>query len=229
MPRSSSPERIHWGRPVGSPGLALSGPRAPEMTEGVARVIDSGFVEVRSLVDQALSGDETAMKTLVQRYERIVFGFCVRILRHYQDAEDVAQETMIRMLKSLHRWDRERRFEPWLMAIAANRCRTLLAKRAKRGPHFSLADRDVPSRASRFDQLAWKEEIDQVLDTLRPQYRSALLLFHSHHLSYAEIAEALDVPIGTVRIWIHRARKEIWDWFASRDMIEECGHAVRRV
>ena len=189
-------------------------------------MIDVGFVEVRTLVGRCLSGDESAMKALVGRYERVVFGFCLRILRHRQDAEDVAQETMVRMLRSLARWDGKRRFEPWLMAIAANRCRTLLAKRARRGPHFSLSDRDVPAHSRTFDRLAWKEEIDLALESLRPEYRSALLLFHSHQLSYAEIADALDVPIGTVRIWIHRARKELWDWFASRDLIEECGHAV---
>lgn len=183
-------------------------------------------IEIRELVKRSLAGDDVATRMLVQRYQDRVFGFCLKILRHRQDAEDAAQETLVRMIRSLRRWDSSRRFEPWLLAIAANRCKTLLARRAKRGKIWPL--RDVAcQRTGRTDEsVAWREEIALGLAQLRPEYRMALVLFHSNELSYAEIAEVLDCPIGTVRVWIHRARRQLWEWLARREMLEKVSHAV---
>ena len=182
-------------------------------------------IEVRQLVRRCLRGDDEATRALVRRYQDRVFGFCLKILRHRQDAEDAAQETLLRMVRSLHRWDDRRRFEPWLLAIAANRCRTLMARRAKRGATWPL--RDVPCAGTRAEEVdAWHEEIALGLEQLRPEYRMALVLFHTNELTYQEIADVLECPIGTVRVWIHRARKQLWEWLASREMLERVSHAV---
>ena len=69
---------------------------------------------------------------LVERFERQVFALCYRMLGQREDAEDVAQESLVRALRSLRNWDSSRDFVPWLLAIAGNRCRTLLAARARR-------------------------------------------------------------------------------------------------
>ena len=74
------------------------------------------------------------MIELVDQYRSRVFGLCYRMLGQRQDAEDMTQETFIRALKSLSRWDPERDFEPWLLAIAGNRCRTALATRRRKPP-----------------------------------------------------------------------------------------------
>lgn len=89
----------------------------------------------RKLVRRCLEGDQLAMRALVERYQGQVFGLCYRMLGNRQDAEDATQETFIRVLHSLRRWDSSRAFEPWLLAIAGNRCRTALAAR-KRRPHW---------------------------------------------------------------------------------------------
>src|ERR687898_466643 len=88
--------------------------------------------ELRSLVGQCLAGSQSAMLTLVERFRGQVFGLCYRMLGQRQDAEDAAQETFVRVLKNLHRWDQGRDFEPWLFAIAGNRCRTALAARRRK-------------------------------------------------------------------------------------------------
>src|SRR5438132_14091434 len=80
--------------------------------------------EVRALVQRSLAGDQIAMLALVDRYQGQVFGLCHRMLGQRQDAEDMAQETFVRALRSLSQWDQEREFLPWLLAIAGNRCRT---------------------------------------------------------------------------------------------------------
>ena len=175
---------------------------------------------LRQLIRRCLDGEQAAMRELVDRFRNQVFGLCYRMLGHREDAEDVAQETFVRVLKSLHTWDPERAFEPWLLAIAGNRCRSALARRARRPLCYSI-DRPLPDRTpdlSAAKQLA--EEVHKALGTLRPEYRQAFVLFHEHELSYAEIAEAMDCPVGTVRTWIHRARRELIQCLVKREAIE---------
>ncbi len=176
--------------------------------------------DLRQLICRCLAGDQRAMLTLVDQFRGQVFGLCYRMLGHRQDAEDAAQETFARALKNLRSWDSEREFEPWLLAIAGNRCRTAISRRMRR-PQPRMLNEPVPSRAPDMQaarQLA--EEVDLALATLREQYREAFVLFHQHELSYAEIAEAMDCPIGTVRTWIHRARRELIQFLQAREVVE---------
>ncbi len=160
------------------------------------------------------------MLDLVNRFKGQVFGLCYRMLGHREDAEDAAQEAFARALRNLHSWDSEREFEPWLLAIAGNRCRTALSRRMRRPPPRSLNE-PVASRTP--DLQAAKqltEEVNLALSSLRDQYREAFILFHQHELSYAEIAEAMQCPIGTVRTWIHRARRELIRHLQAREVVE---------
>jgi RNA polymerase sigma-70 factor (ECF subfamily) len=143
------------------------------------------------------------------------------MLGQRQDAEDAAQETFVRVLKNLHRWDQERDILPWLLAIAGNRCRTALAARRRRPipePMVELVADDAPDRRPA-DHLA--EEVHLALADLRPEYSQAFLLFHDQELSYAEIAQAMDVPLGTIKTWVHRARRALIDHLRRRDAIPE--------
>lgn len=180
----------------------------------------SGSHDLITLVRQCLAGDERSMLALVERFQGQVFGLCFRMLGQRQDAEDAAQETFVRVLKNLHRWDPTRDFQPWLLTIAGNRCRTALATRRRR-PAGELneelvADNEPDHDAGR--QLA--EEVHLALSHLRLEYRQAFLLFHEQELSYAEIADALDVPLGTIKTWVHRARRELIDRLRQRGAIE---------
>lgn len=178
--------------------------------------------ELRPLVRQCLTGDQAAMLVLVERFRGQVFGLCYRMLGQRQDAEDAAQETFVRVLKNLHRWDEARDFQPWLLAIAGNRCRTALSSRKRRpvgGDALmdQVAD-DAPDVASA-QHLA--EEVHLALAGVRDEYRQAFVLFHEHELSYAEIAESMSVPLGTVKTWVHRARRELIDALRRRGAVPE--------
>lgn len=179
------------------------------------------------------------MGELVRRYQGQIFGLCFRMLGNRQDAEDMAQESFARALRSLHRWDNARQFEPWLLAIAGNRCRTLMATRRRR-PETSSLVADVASREG--DEHAARslsEEVSQGLMAVREEYRQAFLMFHQHEMTYLEIADALDCPLGTVKTWIYRARRELIEHLRSRGVVEdrtvggrtleETGHALRSV
>jgi len=185
--------------------------------------------DVRELVGRSLAGDQSAMAALVDQFRGQVFGLCYRMLGHRQDAEDMAQESFVRALRSLANFDTRREFTPWLLAIAGNRCRSLLSKRGRRAIATDELDKvaDPAPDGQAASNLA--EEIELALRELRPEYRQSFVLFHEQHMSYAEIAETLACPVGTVKTWVHRARRELADHMLRRGVVEELPNALRRV
>jgi RNA polymerase sigma-70 factor (ECF subfamily) len=175
--------------------------------------------EFQLLVRECLAGRQTAMRDLVGRFQSRVYGLCLRMLGHHQDAEDATQETFVRVLRNLHRWDPDREFEPWLLTIAGNRCRSRLTQRAKR-PSIPLLDYPI-SDATRQEQSRTQlaEELELALTDLRDDYRECFEMFHQKGMAYNEIAERLDIPLGTVKTWVHRARREIVDRLRTRGVL----------
>ena len=182
---------------------------------------DLRVLELRPLVQRCLAGDQHAMLALVERFRGQVFGLCYRMLGQRQDAEDAAQETFVRVLKNLHRWDPGRDFEPWLFAIAGNRCRTALAARKRRPTAEAVLDIIPDKEPDHRPAQPLAEEVQLALATLRDEYRQAFVLFHEQELSYADIATAMEVPLGTIKTWVHRARRELIDYLRKRGAIPE--------
>lgn len=184
---------------------------------------------VRALVARCLVGEEEAMAALVNQFAGQVFGLCYRMLGNRQDAEDVAQETFARVFRSLGQFDNGRDFRPWLLAIAGNRCRSLLATRRRLPQSSDLVDDLEDNTAQVHGIQALNEEVDLALGRLREEYRMAFLLFHHHELSYAEISALLRRPVGTVKTWIHRARQELARQLRVRGVVEETYHENRGI
>jgi RNA polymerase sigma-70 factor (ECF subfamily) len=175
--------------------------------------------EELQLIDRCLAGEQAAMTEFVERFRTPVFGLAYRMLGHRHDAEDVSQESFVRALRSLHQWDRSRAMLPWLLAIVGNRCRTLLASRRKRPTAGLAADQLADSRIEPQTQnLA--EEVSLGLAGLRVEYRQAFLLFHEQQLSYQEIAESMGKPVGTIKTWVHRGRRELVERLKARGVVE---------
>ncbi len=171
-----------------------------------------------ALVEALRSGDPQAPRLLVERFQGVVFGLCYRMMNHQQDAEDVAQETFVRALRSMARFDARRPIRPWLLGIAANRCRTALARRSRRptlAPAESVADRADP-RAAVADPDDLAGELERALSCLRPEYRLVFVLFHEQNLMYEEIAKVISRPVGTVKTWLHRARAQLAEDLSRR-------------
>jgi len=183
--------------------------------------------EFRELVVRCLAGNETAMVALVERFRGDVFGLCLRMLGHREDAEDATQETFVRVLRHLARWDQSREFRPWLLAIAGNRCRTLLSQRSQRPQPSDLVE-EVPDEGPDLQAARnLAEEVDLALAALREEYRQAFLLFHEQQLSYIEIAEVMACPVGTAKTWVHRARREMAQRLQRRGITGTVKHEVR--
>lgn len=175
--------------------------------------------ETTQLISNCLNGQPDAPAMLIQRFKSQVFGLCFRMLGQREDAEDATQETFIRVIQNLHRWDPDRRFEPWLFTIAGNRCRTKLQKR-NRQKEVQLGESiDVECQSRSGSGLM--EEIRIAVETLAKKHRQAFQLFHEDQQSYLEIADQMSVPVGTIKTWVHRARRQIVDQLRRRKTLEQ--------
>jgi RNA polymerase sigma-70 factor (ECF subfamily) len=168
-------------------------------------------MEDAPLVEAIRSGDPQAPRLLVERYQGLVFGLCFRMLHHRQDAEDATQETFVRALRAILGFDTARPIRPWLMEIAANRCRTAISIRSRRPrpAPIASAERQVDPRPAPGDAGELANELGLAVNRLRPEYRSVFLLYHEQNLSYEEISRSLERPVGTIKTWLHRARAEL--------------------
>jgi RNA polymerase sigma-70 factor (ECF subfamily) len=171
-----------------------------------ARYADRSMEDEARALERFLGGDEAAFEDLVTRYESKVRTLAYGILRDRGLAEDVAQETFLTAHQKARsfRGDSPASFRSWLFRIAVNRARDELRRKSRRGEvelDESEAGRDAP----------WDQRLDlsRAIAEIRPEHRTALILREVEGLSYAEIAEALGWPAGTVMTRIHRARLEL--------------------
>jgi RNA polymerase sigma-70 factor, ECF subfamily len=191
----------------------------------MAPVLELTNLPDADVVALAQQGRETAFRELIKRYERPVFALVFRMVRDRETAEDLAQETFIKVLNHIDRYRPEFKFSSWLFKIANNMAIDHLRKRhldtisMDGSPHAATADEVEASsfdvavhQESALDEMEAKElgsAIEQAIARLRPEYRSCILLRHVEGRSYEEIAATLDLPLGTVKTYIHRARHEL--------------------
>lgn len=180
----------------------------------------------RALVEALLSGDPDAPRLLIDRFQGVVHALCHRMMGHQHDAEDVAQETFLRALRGIAGFDPDRPIRPWLLGIAANRCRTALSKRVRRPTLTESPEDCVDPKAGLTDPDDLARELERALDLLRPEYRAVFSLFHEQNLAYEDIAQSLGRPVGTVKTWLHRARAELADHLSRRGV--QCGNDSSR-
>jgi RNA polymerase sigma-70 factor (ECF subfamily) len=174
----------------------------------------------RDLIERCLQGDASALRVLVIQYQNDVFTLCFRMLRHRQDAEDVTQETFLKMTRGLKTWDPSRPFRPWLLSIAMNCSRTWLAKRGKRAEPCEFTH-ELPDPRSHDDpegnELAVAVRV--AVDSLRDDYREVFLLYHETGQGYDEIAAIVNRPVGTIKTWLHRARHMILEQLTQSGLV----------
>jgi RNA polymerase sigma-70 factor (ECF subfamily) len=171
---------------------------------------------------EALRGAPDASEALVRRFERPVYNLIARLVQDPAMAEDLTQDTFIKMFRALGTFDPRMRFSSWIFRIAHNTAIDYLRQRRvkvappsldedgeERDPLGSLPDLTAlsPEAATLNRELA--AALDDAIDRLRPDYRSAIVLRHQEGLEYEEIAHVLDVPLGTVKTFLHRARREL--------------------
>jgi len=178
------------------------------------------------LILDSIGGKEEGFEELVRRYQRPITGYVSRMLGDYESSLDVTQEVFIKVYKSLSRYSSEYKFSTWLYRIAHNAAidhmrrssisvQSLETENAD-GTYQLQIESPNPSPEQDRERSEWRTEIDEVVKRLPEAYRHLILLRHSQDLSYDEIAEITDLPLGTVKNRLFRAREMMRDIFIER-------------
>ena len=185
------------------------------------------------LIDMAVDGDDTAYAKLLQRYKRPVYHMVLKMVRNIDDAEDLTIESFAKAFKSLHRFKKDFTFSTWLFRIATNNTIDFIRKKKLNtlsientftdddGQSVSIDVEDENLDPQEETIKAQKAEIMQLfVDKLPSKYQKLVRLRYFHELSYEEIAEELDAPLGTVKAQLHRARELMFEMVKNkRDLI----------
>ena len=192
----------------------------------------------RRLARLAGQGDQDAFAQLVERYTGLVYSLALRRVGNHHDAEDLTQSVFWKAWKALPSFREEAAFSTWLYRMTANAVTDFLRQKGRREAPLSLDDPDLPqtahpgpSPAEQAQEAERREALHRAIDALPDQARSVLLLRELQGLSYEEIAAALDLPLGTVRSRLARARGalakslreqgNLWDEYSSKDRKRE--------
>jgi RNA polymerase sigma-70 factor (ECF subfamily) len=157
----------------------------------------------------AAAGDRAALETLLHRHADRIHSICRRVLAHPEDALDASQEAMIAVARGIARFDGRSQFTTWLYRVATNAALDEARRRNRRPRPIG----DLPDRggADPMDAVADQMLIDSALGRIPPEFRAAVALRDLGGLDYAEIADVLGIPPGTVRSRIARGRAALAD------------------
>ena len=162
----------------------------------------------RDLILRARRGVSDAFGELITRYQTSVFNVCYRMTNERREAEDLTQETFLRVYSRLDMFDLEREFGPWVRRAAANLCLNHLESQKVTTEIDDDRDADESSQPeSAVEVRERNEQIRTALSSLPAQYRAVVELRHFQDLSYDEIATELDIPLSDVKSHLFRARK----------------------
>lgn len=179
-------------------------------------------IEDRELIANAIAGRQDAYKRLMSKYHKAIYHLIIRMVGNNEDVEDLTQEAFIKAFNSLSSFNDEFAFSTWLYKIATNNCIDYLRKRKlktfsiDRPLHAEDGDQqyEIPDDSHIPDsgilQNQQTNTIQHAIEQLPEKYRVVIVMRHQEEKSYEEIAEELDLPLGTVKAHIFRAREMLY-------------------
>jgi RNA polymerase sigma factor (sigma-70 family) len=189
----------------------------------------SKAIEDFRLIDLAVEGDETSFAKLLQRYKRPVYHMILKMVRNVDDAEDLTIESFAKAFRSLHRFKKDFTFSTWLFRIATNNTIDYIRKKKLNtlsidntftdddGQSVSLDVEDENLDPQEEAIKVQKAELIQIfVDKLPAKYQKLVRLRYFNELSYEEIAEELEAPLGTVKAQLHRARELMFEMVKNK-------------
>ena len=198
------------------PPVCLDQPADSQQCSGSGQPTDD------QLIDAALAGDSDAFGRLAERYQDRLYNSLFQFTGSAEDARDIAQDALVQALVKLDRFRRDSAFFTWLYRIAFNRAVSVNRKRRERTSLDGLREAggvDPHSSAPRPEETAMRDEraeqVHHALATLADDHRQILVLREFEGLDYQEIAAVTDVPVGTVRSRLFRARSQLRDALAD--------------
>ena len=178
-----------------------------------------GLPSDEDLIERFQKGDLYAFDLIVKRYKDQLLNFIYRFVGSQEEAEDIVQETFLRVYRKRKAYKRIAKFSTWIYTIAGNLARTELRRR-KRRKLFSVTDMGYEDRdyeisdegynpENQVDGLIQEEIIQKEINDLSPKFREVIILRDVQELSYEEISKIIDVPIGTVKSRVNRGRLKL--------------------
>jgi RNA polymerase sigma-70 factor, ECF subfamily len=166
----------------------------------------------QTLIERCRQGDDGAFTELVERYKDLVYGMIWRLAPDRAQVDDLAQEVFLKVHRGLPYFRGEARLSTWIYRIVANVCtqarsRPVREVSLERGPE--RASFDPPSIDGSFADIELRDRLDKAIARLPEQYRFLIAAHHLRGIQYEALAEALDVPLGTVKTHLHRAKRRL--------------------
>jgi RNA polymerase sigma-70 factor, ECF subfamily len=177
------------------------------------------------LVESFIDGDKASYDEIIQRYHKNVYRLAYKYTSNRSDAEDIAQNTFLRAYENLLKYPKEVNLKPWLLTICTNLCRN----KAKKKKSFNFSALESTEDDRRYEErlvgktkdpaeIARQDEsvnsVQDAIDQLPEKYQLVIQLRFLEDLSYKEIAEALSLPLNTVKVHINRAKKHLEQYLA---------------
>ncbi len=177
----------------------------------------------KALITAAAEGDDDAFGEIVERYQKPVYNLCYRLLGNHGDAEDASQEAFMKAYRGLKKYDPQRPFMSWMLAIAYNQCMDQLRRRritwVGLEALFDRSDQQSPSAETTVDASGEAERVQEALSALGTKDRAAVVLRYWYDYSYDEIAEMLSLTNSAVKSRLHRARRELMDVWTAEQLV----------
>ncbi len=175
-----------------------------------------GSAERSLLIRAAQDGDVRAFAALVDMYYARCLRFALHMLANRSDAEEVVQDTFVRVYRALPSYVEQESFEPWLFRILANRCRSAGSRERRRAEFVEFGDvPDRPSEQRHDDAIAWREEIALALAALPSEQREAFLMRHVEDLSYDDMSLATGAGVSALKMRVKRACDALRSWLTE--------------
>ncbi len=178
------------------------------------------MLDEQTLIAQTLQGNQQAYAHIIDRYKARLFAVLYKMVGHPQDAQDMLQEVFIKVYYKISEYSPAGgNFSSWLYRIAINHCLDKLRSRKREVPNIPISEFDQAHGDTPEKLYLEKEQaaaFHEFMLSLPEDYRIVLLLRHIEQFSYREISEALMIPVSTVQVRLHRARKKFQESWAKR-------------
>jgi len=180
------------------------------MTTVICEMTDRADRDIE-LIDRYLTGDIDAFTELVTAHEDRVFAICLRMLSSREAALDATQDTFLTVFRKADRYKAQAAFSTWLYRVTVNTCYDLLRREKRRGADRIPESYDPidPQATDPFDAVDVRPDIESALAQLSPEFRAAVVLVDLQGMSLEQAGDTLEVPTGTVKSRLFRARKQL--------------------
>jgi RNA polymerase sigma-70 factor (ECF subfamily) len=181
------------------------------------------------IIRSVLSGDSSQFALLWQKYNKQIFANVLKLVRSIDDADDIVQDTFLKAFNALHSYNQTYPFPAWLYKIASNTCIDYFRRKRIRPISIENINREggdiydiIPDKSTPIDvniiNNETKEELLKAVDELPLRFKQCIQLRHFEELSYEEISIKMNLPLGTVKITLFRARKMLLNMLSNKDL-----------